>query len=399
MRFKGIKAIKGDFHNTQECQRATMPKERKDTKPTAQEEEAEVSPDGLEGDGKISAAADHLAAVTLADNDEAGSGTGTSESQQDGAVECYDPLSDPDLWKPHPPTEDCPVCLVPLPIEGNKTTYWPCCGKTICVACLRENDRALFLTNAKREMEDLPPLEKSCAFCRETIYKNDAEYAGQIKKRIGKGDAEAMFIMAHWCLDGEDGIPKDEAKAVELFKKAAEMGSVRAMYHLADSYFTGTNGFPKDKKKSIEYFENTVKMGDVDSRCILGAVSVDEENFQLATKHYRLAAEAGHESAVREIWKLFSNGELGKTDLEEILRAHQSACDEMDSEDRRRYDAFNEAMEGNDENLKDIYIAYYYEGVINAKQLKEALAMHRKGCRVAEIRKFIANANTANESS
>ena len=44
-----------------------MPKERKDTQPAAQEEDAEVTPASLEGSGEISAAADQLAAVTLAD--------------------------------------------------------------------------------------------------------------------------------------------------------------------------------------------------------------------------------------------------------------------------------------------------------------------------------------------
>ena len=49
---------------------------------------------------------------------------------------------DPELWKPHLPTEDCPVCFVPLPLASGSTTYWPCCGKTICTGCSIETMRA-----------------------------------------------------------------------------------------------------------------------------------------------------------------------------------------------------------------------------------------------------------------
>ena len=63
----------------------------------------------------------------------------------------------------------------------------------------------------------------------------------------------------------------------------------------------------------------------------------------------------------------------------------------MDSEDRQRFDAFEEAMAGNDDVLKDLYKNYYF-GYINAKQLKEVLKMHRNGSGEEAIRKVIANA-------
>ena len=283
------------------------------------------------------------------------------------------------------------MCLVPLPIEGIKTTYWPCCGKAICDACNKENYRALKIINEKRRKKDLPPLDRSCAFCRESIYKNDAEYVEQIKNRIDKGDIEAMVTMALWCRDGLRGLQKDEAKGMELLEKAVDMGSARSMFHIGDSYITGTHGFPKDKKKGIGYLEAAVKKGQVAARFSLGSFSAAEGNFHLATKHYRLASEAGNKLAVKQIWKLFSIGKLSKADLEEILRAHQAACDEMDSEDRRRYDAFDKAMAGKDDVLKGLYSAYY-KGVTNAKELKEALKMHRDGSGLEEIGMFIGNA-------
>ena len=362
-----------------------MPEEQKDTAPTTTKEDAtEVSSDGLVSGGEIAAVSDQLAAVTLADHDEAGSATRTSERQQDSVNELHCSWSDPELWKPHPPTEDCPVCMVPMPLESEKMRYATCCGKVICVACSQEDIRALAITNRKREKKELPPLDGSCAFCRESTNTNTYIYAERIKNRIDNGDIEAILSMAICCRDGLEGLPKDEGKALELFNKAADMGSGTAMFHIGFHHMY----VARDKKKSIEYFVEAVKMGDVESRCALAVIFSGERHFHLARKHLRLAAEAGHKTAIKQFWKLFSYGKLNKTDLEEILRAHQAACDEMDSEDRRRYDAYEEAKAGNDDVLIRLYKNYYF-GYINAKQLKEVVKMHRNGSKEEEIANFM----------
>ena len=364
-----------------------MPKERKDTAPTAQEEDAtEVSPHAHEGGGEITAAADQLAAATLADHDEAGSGM--SETQQEGVAELHDSLLDPELWKPHPPTEDCPVCLVPLPLENMETAYNSCCGKTVCVACKHESVRALRITNRKREKKELPPLDASCAFCREPVYKDDLELIERMEKRVAKGDVEAILSMALCCQDGLKGFPKDEAKGKELLEKAADMGCAKAVHQIGYSYIKGTHGFPRDGKRSIGYFVNGVEMGNTSSRCALAAILADKGNYYLANKHLRLAAEAGDENAVKQLWQHFSDGKLSKKDLEEILRTHQAAYNEMDSEDRQRFDARNEALTGNDKILKGLYGSYYF-GYTNAEQLRGVLKMHQKGCGLEEIREFL----------
>ena len=243
-----------------------MPKERQDTQPAAQEEDAEVTPASLEGSGEISAAADQLAAV-----DEAGSGT--TETQQDGVDQLHDPLSDPELWKPHPPTEDCPVCLVPLPVSrlGKNTCFWACCGKTTCAACEHENYRALEITIERiwRSQKELPPLDRSCPFCREPIHKNESEQVERLEKRVGANDIEAIYMMAVSCREGLRGFPKDEAKGMELLKKASDLGSAKAKFQLAISYCYGMFGFPKDEKQYLEYLEAAAKQGHVRSRYTL----------------------------------------------------------------------------------------------------------------------------------
>ena len=365
-----------------------MPEEQKDTQPTAQKEDMQVSSADLEGAGEIAAAADQLAAVTLAD----------MVDSEAGVDELHDSFSDPELWKPHPQTEDCPVCLVPLSLDVNKSTYLPCCGKKICNACLRESDRVLRITNEKRKKKELPSLDMSCAFCREPNHKSHSELKARIEKRIAKGDFEAVAIFGMWCQRGLQGFPKDEAKALELFKKAADMGSAKGMCQLGHTYIMGTYGCPKNKKKGFRYFEAAAKKGHVPSRYCLGALPLQNDqlssrSYHLAIKHLRLAAEAGEKHAVKVIWRAVSIGKLSKTDLEEILRAHQAARDEMDSEDRRRLEAYENALTGDDDILKGLYETYY-EGIFNAKQLKEALKMHRNGSGLAEIQKFVAKCGT-----
>ena len=120
-------------------------------------------------------------------------------------------------------------------------------------------------------------------------------------------------------------------------------------------------------------------------------IHLENGSFHLALNHMRLAAEAGYPDAVEILWKLFHLGKLDKVDLEKTLRAHKAACDEMDSEDRQRSDARDEAMSGNDDLLKHLYASYYL-GYLNAKQLEEALQMHRAGVDRKEIGAFVTNA-------
>ena len=58
-------------------------------------------------------------------------------------------LEGADLFTPMPPTEDCPICLVPLPRREDKWCYKACCGKTICAACVKESKAAIKMQNEK----------------------------------------------------------------------------------------------------------------------------------------------------------------------------------------------------------------------------------------------------------
>ena len=65
------------------------------------------------------------------------------------------------LFKDHPPNEDCPICVLPLPLDDVGSTFQPCCGKLICIGCIvsmmKEDKR-----KGKKKFED-----HICAFCIE----------------------------------------------------------------------------------------------------------------------------------------------------------------------------------------------------------------------------------------
>ena len=284
---------------------------------------------------------------------------------------------DPELWKPHPPTEECPVCVVPLPLADDGMSYWACCGKTICGACTAETLRARNVINIKRAEKKLPLLDGACSFCRTVPNVSESEY----EERIRKGDGEAACCLALDYRGGNDdmNIPKDEVKSLKLFHHAADdLGSSRATAERS-MYFYGDQGAAKDNTKGRKYLEGAVKMGNVVARISLACVEAEEGKMDLAVRHWKLAAIAGDEPSMRNLWKCFYKGALEKAELEETLRAHKEACDAMNSVERERRNLLDALAEsGNDVALFEL-LKSYYKGEINAKQLKVAMKAHQNG--------------------
>ena len=326
-------------------------------------------------DAKISAAAVQLASLKVTEGQANAKRSdtpadGASASSEDGRR-----VLDPELWKPHPPTEDCPVCFVPLPLSEGEHAYWVCCGKIICSACTIETVRAENVINIKRAKKKQPPLDHSCPFCRTAL----DETKFQFEERVRKGDAKAAYSLAFKYRDGDarKNIPKDEAKFLELLHHAAaDLSSLNAVAELGRMYCYGEDGVTKDKWKGLKYLEDVIKMGDARARFILGCIEEKEENIDLAIRHWKLAAAAGEKHSMKVLWKCFSKGALGKADLEETLRAHKEACDTMNSEERERYALWTKAKADTDVFLTRI-LRSYYRGEIKAKELNLALKAHK----------------------
>ena len=218
--------------------------------------------------------------------------------------------------------EECPICLLPLPI-GNHTTYESCCGKVICNGCV-------YAMKMSEGGGDLYP----CAFCRTPPASSKEEHIKRLKALMDRGNGMAFNQLAQYYYAGvTEGLPQDYKKANELFLKAGELGCSDGYFNLGIAYEKG-RGVGRDEKKADCYFELATMGGDVTARYNLGIIEEDVGNIQRSLKHYTIAARAGHKKALNEVTSGFMNGFITKDEYANTLRAHHERHKEMKSDAR-----------------------------------------------------------------
>ena len=190
-------------------------------------------------------------------------------------------LHDAALFKEPPPREECPICMLPLPLYENHTgmTFYTCCGKDICRGCAD--------TMEESEAEDL------CPFSRTPCPTSSEEAVNRLKKLVNAGNADAFDNLAGCYERGVFGLPQDMAKARQLYLKAGELGYSMAYYNLGCSYQSGEG---VEMKKAIHYWELAAMNGSVNARAKLGATEYNANNHQRAYKHFIISASAGYKS-------------------------------------------------------------------------------------------------------
>ena len=235
-----------------------------------------------------------------------------------------DDISDDDLFKQPPPKEDCPICLLRLPLLASGSMYYACCGKIICCGC----GLAPVYDNLGNEIN-----EKKCPFCRTPVNMSDEKYNERLQKRVELGDAEATFILGNNYRDGENGFPQDYVKAFELYVRAGELGSAKAYDSIGYAYYNGS-GVEIDKKKANHYYKLAAMRGNVYARHNLGTMEVRAGDMKRALKHFMIAAEGGEPHSLKQIQKLYTNGHATKDDYAKALRGYQVYLVEIKSTQR-----------------------------------------------------------------
>ena len=237
-----------------------------------------------------------------------------------------------ELFKDHPPPEECPICFLPLPLDGRQSNFYPCCGKIICSGCIY----AMILSESTGGGKiDL------CAFCRVPNPNSDEEIIKRIKKLIEADNAHAFHQLAGHYVRGDMGMPQDFAKANELYLKAGELGCHEAYHNLGCSYRTG-RGVEVDEEKAMHYYELAAMNGDIHARYNLGCLEGQAGNEQKAYKHFILSARAGDKDSLNWVKKGFKEGYVTKDEYENTLRAHQDRHNETKSDDRDKADALRQ---------------------------------------------------------
>ena len=231
-------------------------------------------------------------------------------------------LREEKLFKDHPPTEDCPICLVPLPFDETlPNCFILCCGIMICAGC----NYGMF--------KDRGSKQQLCAYCRVPSPNTGEERVRRLKILMDKGNSRAFNHLGGYYDRGIMGMPRDHQKAHEFYLKAGELGCSQAYYNLGVSYDQGY-GVEMNKKKAKHYYELAVIGGDVHARYNLGCYEKQSGNFDRAFKHFVLAARAGCKKSLDVVKLGFRIGLVTKDEYASTLRAHQKSIGDMKSDMR-----------------------------------------------------------------
>ena len=210
---------------------------------------------------------------------------------------------------------ECPLCFLPLPFDVEKCAFYSCCSKLICGGCVYAG------TNSNGN--------ETCPFCREpALLDDDKEHEKRELERIKANDPVALRRMGttHYT-KGDYGV------AFECWTKAAELGDVEAHYQLSTVYRKG-EGVEKNEEKEVYHLEKAAIGGHPGARYNLGYEEWDNGNIERSVKHFIIAANLGYEKSMKALWKYYSAGNITKQELENTLRTHQAALDEMKSPER-----------------------------------------------------------------
>jgi hypothetical protein len=213
---------------------------------------------------------------------------------------------------------DCPICLLPLPIDPTKSTLMSCCSKSVCNGCN--------YANQSREVEQ--SLHQTCPFCRHPAPKTDAEADKNTIKRAAANDPVALRRMA--AIRYKEG---DYGSAFDYCTKAAELGDADAHYQLSLLYHIG-GGVEKDIKMVIYHSEQAAIGGHPEARYNLGGVEKILGRIERAVKHFIIAANLGYDSSLEQLRECYAMGVVQKEDYAAALRAHQAAVDATKSPQR-----------------------------------------------------------------
>ena len=217
-------------------------------------------------------------------------------------------------------TGDCPICLIPLPIDGSNCTMMACCSKFVCEGCC--------YANQKREIEER--LDPKCPFCRHPVPKSQKEADMMFREieRVERNDPVAL---------GKVGSQRhregDYKGAFECWTKATKLGNVQAHYQLSIMYQLG-QGVEKDKKKEIYHLEQAAIAGHAAARFNLGFIERERGNIERAAKHFIIAATQGDGKSMANIELLYQKRMVSLDDFAATLRVHQAAVDATKSPQR-----------------------------------------------------------------
>ena len=237
-------------------------------------------------------------------------------------------MHDEALFK-QPALEDCSICFLRMPSLGTGWKYHSCCGKIICSGCVYAGSKM------DGNVDDL------CPFCRIPAPTSDEEILIRIKKRVDVGDAQAMYNLAGYYLNGLGGLPQDWEKVLELWHRAGELGHETSYHNIGYAYWCG-DGVERDETKATHYFELAAIGGNAEARHNLGNGAIRAGNYGGALKHYMIAVGSGSNTSLKTIQQMYKGGNATRVDYTNALKAYQVYLSEVKSDDRDNAASFGD---------------------------------------------------------
>ena len=223
-----------------------------------------------------------------------------------------------------PQREECPICMLVLPLHEALQSYHVCCGNTICGGC----DIHHQMKSGER---------RTCAFCRTAPPKTDEEIFARTLKRAELKDPDALLSMAMDNGYGRCGLPVDQAKCIDLLRESAGLGCSTAQFQLGNHHDNGEMGLERNKEEALKYWKEAAEGGDVHARHNLACGEWENGDHVAAMRHFRLAASAGYRKSMHNLILCFELGFFHHSDLAETLKAMYFAKAEMKSKGRAHF--------------------------------------------------------------
>ena len=235
--------------------------------------------------------------------------------------------------------EDCPICLLPLPVNHGETFYRTCCGKTICCGC--------FIQESKR-VSDRSVLK--CEFCREEIPCSEdmasPSSIGRCKKRAVNGDLNTLCVLGEIMSENND-VPK----AATYHVQAAELGHAESFCCLASMYYAGDFGRGKDNDTAtaIRLAKVAAKYGRRRAHFMLWTYTMlrardlkDDSRERYRTceesiKHLVYGASGGNKECMAKLKKVVELGPFRQEAFERAEAAFNEAMRKEWSEARQEF--------------------------------------------------------------
>ena len=243
-------------------------------------------------------------------------------------------LYDEKLFKDHAERDECPICMITMPIDATQVAFNPCCRKFICNGCIH--------AQTKEDIKSGKAYEDwgACPFCRERTVGSD-KVADEVKRCVEIHNCfYAMNMLGIYYLNGECGLPRDLNKAIELFLEAGKLGCAEAYNNLGNIYIL-ENGIDKDVRKAKKYYELAVIGGHAMSRYDLAVVEEKAFNYERSSKHFLIGARAGDEDCLKAVKTYFEGGDVTKDEYSQALQAYHKQKENTKSAMREEAMVYN----------------------------------------------------------